>query len=118
MARQLSMVFNQALSLAAQKKELERVLNEELASHPQHNKIKSNLEDAQQKMKELKMSIVNKFKSEANKLDDLKCDIASEKQMLTDIALADYINGKNINTKDKDGIEYEPFFSLKYKKKI
>ena len=56
------------------------------------------------------------LKSVCKQIQDLKIDIESDQEMLNDIAMLKYTKGEPIEIKDKYDNEYEPVFSVKFKK--
>jgi len=68
------------------------------------------------KKKQIVLSVKQGNREMIDKMDSLKLDIDSNKQMLSDVALADYIAGKDIRVTDRNGFIMEPVFVVKYKK--
>jgi hypothetical protein len=101
--------------LKRRRRELNRMFKDELAQHEEYQKI---IEDMRV-LREKKKSIENLAKAacfkEADELDQLKEQIASERELLADVALNMYADGQNIEIVQED-TRYIPQFSVKFKK--
>jgi len=60
--------------------------------------------------------IVEDFKSEFDKLEGLKLNIAGDNQLLSDLAVKNLASGEEIKIIDEYKVEYEPIFSVRFKK--
>ena len=56
------------------------------------------------------------FAQELTKKEDLKIDIASDIELLTDVALSSMMKGESVGISDKYENEYEPVFKVMFKK--
>jgi hypothetical protein len=78
--------------------------------------LNEEIKTLREKKKQVENRVKEQFSSEMIKMDDLKIDIDSDKEMLTDIAVSQMMKGENINITDKYDNEFEPVFSVKFKK--
>ena len=53
---------------------------------------------------------------DADRIEVLKRDIQQDQEALRDIALSTLMNGDTVKVVDQDNNEYEPIFSVKFKK--
>jgi len=78
------------------------------------------LVDEMKTMKERKKSIENAVKetcaSELQKAEDVKIDIESDMEMMSDVAMTKVMKGESIAILDKYDNEYEPIFKVNFKK--
>lgn len=79
-----------------------------------------NVIEESRKIKELKKQIEDAIKQdfsrEFSRLDNLKAGISNDGELLSDIALNYVVKGQVIELTDKNNTEYEPIFSVKFKK--
>ncbi len=84
------------------------------------NQAYEDIKDQLKELRDLKKTIEHEAQAEMgadyDKLDELKQDIASDQEMLADIALTQYANGEEVVVTDRDESEYEPVFSVRFKK--
>jgi hypothetical protein len=64
----------------------------------------------------LESQIKADFQSEISKLEAIKQDIDTDKQLLTDMALTKLMKGETVEIKDEYENTYEPIFSVNFKK--
>jgi cell division FtsZ-interacting protein ZapD len=71
-------------------------------------------------MKEKKAAIEAEAKAEMGsqyeKLQSLAKDISLDKELMADVAISSLMKGDTVILKDKSGSEYEPIFSVRFKK--
>lgn len=84
--------------------------NQEFAEH--HEKIKVLAE----KKKQIKIAINQLHTSEVTQLEDLKIDIAADKEMISDIVLSTMMKGETVEVKDQYEQPCLPIFSVKFVK--
>ena len=87
-----------------------------LASSVQYKKITDELKELRTKKKEVEDSIKADFHNEFTKLDDLKIDLESDYELLSDIALTQLMKGETVKVTDEFETNYDPIFSVKFKK--
>jgi len=73
------------------------------------------------KIRDKKVSIEQKIKRESAaefaKLESMKNNLKSDQEMLSDIALTHMMKGEQVEITDEHANQYEPVFSVKFKKK-
>jgi hypothetical protein len=109
-------IFDNLNKKKEEKKELQKMFKEALTGNMEYVNANEELKAVREKQKGIKANIMNDYHKEAEKIDDLNADIASEKILLTDIAISSYVNGKTIDLQDEKGNKYEPEFSVAFKK--
>ncbi len=101
--------------LKRRRRELNRMFKDELAQNQEYQKIVEDLKVLREKKKSIENSAKAACFAEADELDRIKEQVASEKEMLTDVALNMYVDGKTVEIVDED-VRYVPQFSVKFKK--
>ena len=112
----LQEVFNRIQESKKEQRKIKSSYREALASSVQYKKITDELKELKLKKKEIEESIRADFHNEFTKLDDLKIDLESDYELLSDIALTQLMKGETVKVTDEYETNYEPVFSVKFKK--
>ena len=112
----LQEVFDRIQTIKKEQKQIKEAYRDALANSPQYSKVVEELKDLKLKKKQLETDIRAEFKTEFTKLDDLKIDLESDREMLSDIALTELMKGETVQVTDQYENSYEPVFSVKFKK--
>ncbi|NCO04558.1 MAG: hypothetical protein GW939_00240 [Candidatus Magasanikbacteria bacterium] len=97
-------------------KDLKDTYNDALSTSQSFQEVQESLKSLKEKKKQIEQTIKDGFSSELIQMDDLKIDIASDKELLSDIALTQVMKGETVAVTDQYENEYEPTFSVKFKK--
>lgn len=116
MAVQLQLVFNEVDEKRNKLAILKRSLKDQLESLADYQSITDELEVLNQKKKQLIANVMSDNKKEVEEIDKLTLDLKSQKQLISDVALKDYLAGKKIEIVKPDGAIMEPVFSVKFVK--
>lgn len=116
MAMQLQLVFSQTDEKRNDLKILKHQIDDEIKGLAAYQELIKEEEAIKFKKKQIVLSVKQNNREEIEKMESLKLDIDSNKQKLSDIALNDFIAGKDIRLTDKNGFILEPIFTVKYKK--
>lgn len=112
----LQSIFNRIQEAKKKQKDIKRAYRDALESSTEYNDINEELKTLKARKKEIENVTREQFSSEFIKLDDLKIDIDSDQEILSDIALNKVIKGESIEIKDEHDNEYEPIFKVSFKK--
>lgn len=115
MAVQLCLVFEKIDEIKNELKGLNDDLKTQIEDDEELVDLNNKLSEIRLKANAIKSRIKADNSSLLDKIEEAKRNLQSEKQMLTDKALLDLVNGNDINIK-RNGFLYEPVFSVKYKK--
>jgi len=116
MAVQLQLVFTEADKKRNKLRELKAMLKEQLEGKQEYQEIKESAEALKAKKKIIVAAINEENKTELEEIDKLMIDLKSQKQLISDVAIKDYIAGKEIKVTDVYGNILEPVFSVKFVK--
>ncbi len=97
-------------------KDLRSAYTDALSSSQQYVDIKEELTVMREKMKSLEATIKEGFSGEFTQMDDIKIDIASDMELMTDIAMTRLMKGETVAVTDQYDNEYEPSFKVNFKK--
>lgn len=116
MPQQLPDVFKRLQTYRREQRELKAIYRDALATNGEYQSIKEEIEDLKMKKKKIEMAVQDSFKEEFDKLEGLKLNIAGDSQLLSDLALNQLLAGESIKIVDEDKVEYEPAFTVRFKK--
>lgn len=112
----LQAIFNRIQENKKKLKDLRDSYKEALKQDQSFVEAEEALKTAREKKKAIELEIKNQFASEFVKMDDLKIDVASDQEMINDIAMTMIMKGETVAVNDKYDNEYEPLFTVKFKK--
>ncbi|MDP2692989.1 MAG: hypothetical protein Q8O88_05110 [bacterium] len=110
-------IFMRIQEKKAEMKDLKSVCKQIQDNSGEYMEIEENLKTLREKRKSVLGTILSQCSGEVTKIEDLKIDIESDQEMLNDMAMLSYTKGETIEIKDKYDNEYEPIFSVKFKKR-
>ena len=110
-------VFNRIQEAKQEQKKIRDMYKDALANSAEYQEVSEKLKEFKQKKKELEDKIKQDFHKEFEKLETLKADIENDQQVLSDLALSKVSQGEKIEVADQNNVQYEPVFSVKFKKR-
>jgi len=113
---QLQLVFSETDKKRNRLRELKALIKEQLEGKQEFQEIKETSESLRARKKTLKLAINDDNKTECEEIERLETDIKSQKQLISDVAIKDYVAGKEIKVTDSYGNILEPVFSVKFVK--
>lgn len=113
---QLQLVFSETDKKRNRLRELKAAIKEQLESKQEFQEIKETSESLRARKKALKLAVDDDNKTECEEIERLEIDIKSQKQLISDVAIKDYLAGKEIKVTDNYGNVLEPVFSVKFVK--
>ncbi|MBD3311764.1 MAG: hypothetical protein GF349_04730 [Candidatus Magasanikbacteria bacterium] len=114
----IQQIFDRIQEHKQKQKDIKAAYKDALESSGEYREIKDELKQLRERKKQIENTIKEQFSSEFTKLEDLKIDIESDNELLSDIAVTKMMKGEAIEIKDKNGNEYEPRFTVKFKKMV
>jgi len=112
----LQEVFNRIQKTKAEQKELKAMYREALLSSAAYQRSLEELKKLKEENKKFVQSIREGFTKEFDKLEVLKNELMNDSQVLSDMAMAQVAKGEKIEITDEYATQYEPIFSVKFKK--
>jgi predicted transcriptional regulator len=109
-------VFNRIQIIKADQKKIRDSYKNALENSRSYQAIKDEVKQLQDKKKQIESAIKQEFSSEFDKLDRLKQSLEDETDLLSNLALTQYVNGKTVEVKDERDNTYEPIFAVRFKK--
>ncbi len=109
-------VFVRVQEAKKKMKDLKEAYKDALSTSEMYQKVSDELKTLRERKKVIETSLKESFASEFTQIEDLKIDIASDMELLSDIALTKVMKGESIQIKDEHDQEFEPIFAVKFKK--
>jgi SMC interacting uncharacterized protein involved in chromosome segregation len=116
MSQQLPDVFKRIQDKKKEQRELKAMYRDALSVNGQYAQVKEELEALKLKKKKIEASVQADFKAEFDKLEGLKLNIAGDNQLLSDLAVNQLTSGEPVKIIDENKVEYEPVFTVRFKK--
>ena len=109
-------IFDEIQEFKKTRKEIGREYRDALTQSSGYEDLKDEMKKLREKKKLLESGVQSEMGSRWEEFETAKNEILSLEEMLTDIALTNLMDGKTINIKDKDNVEYEPSYKITFKK--
>ncbi|MFZ2309939.1 MAG: hypothetical protein WAW11_00140 [Patescibacteria group bacterium] len=116
MSQNLNDVFKRIQDKKKEQRELKRMYRDALSVNGEYQEVLEELEALKLKKKKIEAGVQSDFKEEMDKMEGLKLNIAGDNQMLSDLALTQLSKGEEIKVTDENKVEYEPIFTVRFKK--
>lgn len=111
----LEEVYKRLEKSTQRKREIGKMLKDELAHNPRHSEIIEEIKILREEKKSIEQDI-RASTTEFMELDDLKIDIATDQELLSDIALNMYTNNETVEITDDYDNTWYPVFKVSFKK--
>lgn len=112
----LQEVFDRMQKSKKRQKEIRDMYNEALAATPEYGELNDKMKIQRERKKQIEQAIKESFSKELTELEDLKVDIESDNELISDMSLTQLVKGETVAVKDQYENEYEPIFSVRFKK--
>ncbi|HYE60281.1 MAG TPA: hypothetical protein VEA18_03810 [Candidatus Kapabacteria bacterium] len=109
-------IFSRIEEAKKKQKDLKAAYKDALNASPEYIDINDKAKALREKKKQVEQTIKDSFASELTKIEDLQIDIASDMELINDIAMTQIMKGETVQVVDQYGNNYEPIFSVKFKK--
>ncbi len=108
--------FNRIQEAKQEQKKIRDMYKDALANSERYQKTVEELKELREKKKKIESDIKEDFRKEFDKLETLKADLENDRQILSDLALSKVAKGEKIEVADGNNTQYEPVFSVRFKK--
>lgn len=115
MTKSLQDIFNRLQEKKKQVSLIRKKYKEELATSGEYIRIREDLERLGAKKKQHETSVKQQAGANFARADELALAVKQDAQMLSDIAITTIMKGESVRIKD-DHAEYEPVFTVRFKK--
>jgi uncharacterized membrane protein len=109
-------IFNELMELKKEQKEIRKDYRNALLQNPEYEAVTEKLDALRAEKKEIEVATQGEFGATWDKFEDNKQKIKDLEQILTDVAITDLLEGKNIEVRDEWDSLYEPVYKIIFKK--
>jgi hypothetical protein len=113
---QLQEVFNRIQDSKKEQKELKMIYKDALDASTQYREIVEELKVLKEKKQKIESDVRSEYHNELSKLENIKLDIKTDYELLSDLALNQLMKGETVKVADEYETEYEPIFTVKFRK--
>jgi hypothetical protein len=114
--QEMQEVFDRIQEFKQTRKEIGKEYRDALAQNNGYLEVKDELKKLREKKKLMESSVQGEMGTRYETFERAQKEIADLEQMLTDIAMTTLMEGKSINLKDKNNVEYEPSYKISFKR--
>lgn len=109
-------VFNKIQQLKKEQREVNAMYKDALKNHNRYEDIKEEIKEKREKKKQIETIVQGELGEAWDKLESIKSEIGALKEMQNDIAMRDLVEGKTVEVKDEKENNYEPVFSVNFRR--
>lgn len=113
---ELQEVFKRINETKKERKKVQDIYKEALANSKPYQDALEAFNAAKTKKQQVESALKAELRSEIDQLDAFKLSLASDTEILSDIALTSLMKGETVELTDENDTKYEPVFSVKFKK--
>ena len=109
-------IFSRIEENKAKMKDLKTMIKDAMSNSLAYQEAVEEAKVAAEKRKSVKKGVEAGLTDVLMQLDDLKIDIESDQELLSDAAMTKLMKGESVGVTDKYDNDYEPNFTVKFKK--
>lgn len=114
--QKLQDVFERIQKTKKKQSEIRTSYREALSKVKKYSEVMEELKKLKAEKKQIEDSVKLDFEKDFEQLESYKLDLEADNEMMSDIALNNLVQGKNITIKDEQDNEFEPVFSVRFRK--
>jgi len=112
----LQTVFDRMQKRRKELKEIRKMYKDGLDNDTRYNNLVDEIKTHRDKKKQIELEVQEHLGETFMKLEELRDDIATDQQMINDIAMTTLMDGKTVEVTDEYNNRYEPEFKVSLKK--
>jgi len=112
----LQTVFDRMQKRRKELKEIKKVYKDGLDNDTRYNNIIEDINNLRAKKKQIELEVQEHLGETYMKIEELRDDIATDQQMMSDIAMNLLMDGKTVEATDEYNNRYEPEFRVMLRK--
>lgn len=112
----LADVYRRLQNAKKKQKDLRDMYKDALTHSKSYQEVKDELEKLLEKKRRIEAAVKADFVNEQAEIDKIRTNMASDKQLLTDLALTQLMKGQEVEITE-DEVSYEPVFKVNFKRK-
>lgn len=111
-------IFDRIQISSHERREINTIYKDSLQQIKEYNETLDKIKSLRDRKKQLEISVRAELSAEIAKLHHLEKDIITDRQLLSDAALNTLVKGEEVKITDSTNTEYEPLFSVRFRKKM
>lgn len=115
--RDIQEIFNEIQELKKEQKEIRHEYKDALANANEYEETVEKAKELREKKKQIESATQGRMGLRYQRFEEIKGKAEELNQMLTDVAMANLMDGKTIALKDQFENEYEPVYKITFKKR-
>jgi hypothetical protein len=115
MTKSIQDIFNRLQEKKKQVSVIRRKYKEELSTSIEYGRIREDMEKLRAKKKQYELATKQQAGANFERIDELSLAVKQDAQMLSDVALTSIMKGESVAIRD-DHVEYEPIFTVRFRK--
>jgi predicted nuclease with TOPRIM domain len=109
-------VFDRIQKTKKEQKELKTMYRDALNNSGAYQRSLEELKKLKEEKRKYEEGIKKEYSSEFDKLEILKNELMNDSQLLSDMVMTQVAKGQKVEIKDEYETQYEPIFSVRFKK--
>ncbi len=109
-------VFNKIREMKKEQKDLRDMYKDALAQADKYEEIVEEIKVLREKKKEIEARVQAQLGRSWEKLEDLKLEVETHREMMNDVAISTLMKGETVMVKDEFDNAYEPIWKVNFKK--
>ncbi|HOX10618.1 MAG TPA: hypothetical protein P5323_02360 [Candidatus Moranbacteria bacterium] len=109
-------VFNKIREMKKEQKDLRDMYKDALVQADKYEEIVEEIKVLREKKKEIEARIQAQLGRSWEKLEDLKLEVETHREMMNDVAISTLMKGETVMVKDEFDNAYEPIWKVNFKK--
>ncbi|EKE15575.1 MAG: hypothetical protein ACD_11C00133G0006 [uncultured bacterium] len=109
-------IFIKMREMKKEQKDLKDMYKDALVQANEYEEIVEKMKELREKKKQIETRIQAEMGKAWQKLDDIKYEMETQKEMMSDIAMTTLMKGEKVEVKDEYENPYEPIFKVNFKK--
>ncbi|MBU0613801.1 hypothetical protein KJ766_00765 [Patescibacteria group bacterium] len=112
----LESVYKRIQKNKKEKNQISKMLRDELASNQRYQELVEKLTKLRLEKKAIEDEVKSVSKSDISRMDDLKVEIQTDIELISDIALNMYVQKENVEIIDENDQKWYPQFKVAFKR--
>jgi len=109
-------VFNKIREMKKEQKDLRDMYKDALVQADKYEEIVEEIKVLREKKKEIEARVQAQLGRSWEKLEDLKLEVETHREMMNDVAISTLMKGETVMVKDEFDNAYEPIWKVNFKK--
>lgn len=110
-------IFSRVQENQREVRDINRIKKDMLSSAAEYSDVVDELETLRARKKQIEEGIASQMSDKVERAERLKHEITDDRQLMADLALKNLISGQAVRVKGSSDEEYEPLFSVRFRKK-